>query len=117
MAFFSSRSRSCGCRQTGAAGPLAAPHPRQLATGWKRRGAEIAGWLIPGTLLAFLPKCPLCVAGYVTLATGLGVSLTAATYLRLGLLAACFASLALMTGRRWRRRIKSPEQACSGLIV
>ncbi len=61
---------------------------------------ELAGWLIPGTLLAFFPKCPLCVAGYVALATGLGISLTAATYLRWGLLVLCVASLGYMAIRR-----------------
>ena len=65
-----------------------------------RRGLELAGWLIPGTLLAFFPKCPLCVAGYVALATGLGLSLTVATYLRWTLLLLCAASLTFMA-RRW----------------
>ena len=37
-----------------------------------RRGTETAGWVIPSATLALLPKCPLCVAGYVALATGLG---------------------------------------------
>ncbi len=72
-----------------------------------RRAMELAGWLIPGTLLAFFPKCPLCVAGYVALATGLGISLTAATYLRWTLLVLCLASLGFMAvrhaGRWWGR--------------
>jgi hypothetical protein len=69
---------------------------------------KLAGWLIPGTLLAFFPKCPLCVAGYVALATGLGISLTAATYLRWTLLVLCLASLGFMAVRHavrwWGRR-------------
>jgi hypothetical protein len=62
-------------------------------------GFELAGWLIPGMLLTFFPKCPLCVAGYVVIATGMGISLTAATYLRWSVLALSVALLAIMTMR------------------
>ena len=84
------------------------PAPRRQPDGSiGRRAMELAAWLIPGMLLAFFPKCPLCVAGYVALATGLGVSLTAATYLRWTLLVLCLASLGLMVVRyagRWLGR-------------
>ena len=35
--------------------------------GWAR-------WLVPGVLLTLLPKCLVCVAGYVALASGLGLT-------------------------------------------
>src|SRR3954468_19427152 len=47
-----------------------------------RRCADATGWLIPTAILAFLPKCPACVAVYIALATGVGVSLSTATRLR-----------------------------------
>lgn len=47
-----------------------------------RRGAEIAAWIVPGATLALLPKCPACVAAYVVLATGLGISFSMAAYIR-----------------------------------
>jgi len=48
--------------------------------------------IIPVVILAVLPKCPACLAAYVALGAGIGLSLTAATYLRLSLVVACVAS-------------------------
>jgi hypothetical protein len=67
-----------------------------------RRGGELAGWIVPSATLALLPKCPVCVAAYVALATGIGISLPAATYLRITLVALCVASLAFIAARRLR---------------
>jgi hypothetical protein len=58
-----------------------------------RRVREISVWLVPSALLALTPKCPVCLAAYVTLWTGLGVSLSTATYLRSILLFLCVTSL------------------------
>lgn len=75
--------------------------PRATAT---RRIANLAAWALPGGLLAIMPKCPLCVAAYVAMATGLGVSFSAAWMLRWGLIAGCVSILAGLTVRqsyRW----------------
>ena len=66
------------------------------------RGGEMAGWIVPGVTLALLPKCPVCVAAYVVLATGIGISLPTATYLRTTLVVLCVASLAFVAARRLR---------------
>jgi hypothetical protein len=49
--------------------------------------------VIPPLMLAFIPKCPICLAGYIAVATGLGVSITTATYLRFLLIFLCIGSL------------------------
>ena len=67
-----------------------------------RRGGEIAGWVVPSATLALLPKCPACVAAYVVLATGIGISLPTATYLRAILVVLCLASLVFITARQLR---------------
>lgn len=77
------------------------------ATGLRRSGAA-ARWLGPGALLLLMPKCPACLAGYVALWTGLGLSFTAAEHLRTGLIVACIGLLgyaAVRTLIAWRRRV------------
>ena len=67
---------------------------------WLHGFGELAGWIVPGAILAVLPKCPLCVAAYVALATGIGISLPTATWLRAGLAALCVAALVFVAARR-----------------
>ena len=58
-----------------------------------RRGVELAKWVLPGALLAIMPKCPACLAAYVAIATGLGLSLPMASFVRTLLVVLCIASL------------------------
>ena len=50
-----------------------------------------------------MPKCPVCLAAYVMLWTGLGLSLSTATYVRWMLLFLCVASLLFLTVKRLSR--------------
>jgi hypothetical protein len=65
-----------------------------------RRSGEIAGWIVPSALLALLPKCPACLAAYIALATGIGVSVAAATYLQGGLVILCVCLLVYLGAKR-----------------
>ena len=68
-----------------------------------RRSAEVVGWLLPGATLALLPKCPACVAAYIALLTGVGISMSAAAYLRTALLIVCVSSLFYLVARRVKK--------------
>ncbi len=72
-----------------------APRP---ASRW-RRVVELAGWIISGATLVLLPKCPVCVAMYVALITGVGLSLAGASVLRTSLLILCVAALCYLALR------------------
>ena len=68
-----------------------------------RRFAGVVSWVFPTTALALIPKCPACVAAYVALATGIGISVPAATHLRTSMVFVCAASLVVLAVRRIKR--------------
>jgi hypothetical protein len=82
-----------------------------------RRLRGSLSWLLPATLLALMPKCPVCVAAYVALLTGVGITIPAAAAIRTAMIAACLASLAFLTLRMALRgmavaRFVSSLRAC-----
>jgi hypothetical protein len=68
-----------------------------------RRVREAVAWVVPGAVLVSVPKCPACLAAYVTLWTGFGLSFGAATYLRWGLLVVSAGSLLFLLVNRLDR--------------
>jgi hypothetical protein len=71
--------------------------------GLARRGLDLGGWLLPALLLVLMPKCPVCLAGYVAVLTGLSLSFPVAAGLRTVLLVLCGATLVFMAGWHLRR--------------
>jgi hypothetical protein len=58
-------------------------------------------------MLVLLPKCPACIVAYLAIGTGIGVTISTATYLRVSLLILCVACLAYVAARhvfRWIAR-------------
>ena len=65
-----------------------------------RRARTMAEWLLPGALLAVLPKCPFCLAAYIALGTGLAITPASASLLLRALTAICIGALALCLLKR-----------------
>jgi hypothetical protein len=93
-----------GAKKTGGATEPLAGH--EFASGKLcYRAARFFQWFIPTALLAVMPKCPMCLAAYLALFTGTGVSFTAASHLRTGLIAVCIITLFLLLARLIHRNL------------
>ncbi len=63
--------------------------------------------VLPGALLVLLPKCPLCLAAWLTVITGFGFSAAGAAWVRGLLVTTSVAAVALTVAsivRRWANR-------------
>jgi hypothetical protein len=60
------------------------------------------GWIIPSATLVLLPKCPICLAGYVALFSGVGISVASASVLVVSVSALVFLTV------KYLRRLKPP---------
>ena len=77
--------------------------PRSPTTA--RRFVDAVGWVASGALFALVPKCPACLAAYVAVWTGVGISFTTASYLRTSLLILCATSLSFLAARYLSRSV------------
>jgi len=73
-----------------------------------RRVSAAAAPVLPGAVLLVLPKCPLCLAAWLAVGTGAGISAAAAGRVREGIvvfwvLALCFSAAQLIRRRALRR--------------
>lgn len=86
------------------AAALHAQRPGAGAPSSLRRLGFAVKWTLPSAILILMPKCPMCVAAYLTLATGVGISFSTAAHLRLLMLFLCAASLTFLAARAAKRR-------------
>ena len=106
---------NCPLCNLDAAQNSAGPKPPGLNSGDGKRPAGLLRrawrsmqWLFPGALLVLMPKCPLCVAAYIALFTGIGVNVSTARWIQILMLVFCLASLAYLAVRHWRvRRLRT----------
>jgi hypothetical protein len=61
----------------------------------------VAPWLLPAAILALLPKCPMCLVLYFAMFTGFGLSVAAATHIRMLLILLCVASLVCLGAQQF----------------
>jgi high-affinity Fe2+/Pb2+ permease len=87
-------SRTC-CQHVAGDLVASARRPTAIQHSW-----AVIEWIMPTALLMLVPKCPACVAGYVLLWTGVGLSITAAGFLRTTLIVLCVAALVYLALRR-----------------
>lgn len=67
-----------------------------------RRALDVIGWIVLSAILALIPKCPMCLAAYIALWTGIGLSISAAIYLRASILVLCVGLILFLAARSAR---------------
>lgn len=91
------------CRGPRSGARIASGDPRPAASR-KRAARSFAGLIFPSAVLVLLPKCPACIALYVAMGTGVGLSVATATYLRMAIVILCVLSLSYF-GVRYAHRL------------
>lgn len=77
-----------------------------------RHCPQVARSVLPAVILVLLPKCPVCIAAYIAMVTGIGLSLPVAAHLRTLLVVLCATSLIYFVARQIHRL-----RARQGVIV
>ena len=73
--------------------------PVSKPAGFFRRVIRFIKPVLPAFLLALVPKCPFCLAAYVALGTGIGLSVASAKLLHISLLCAGVIPLSLFAAK------------------
>ena len=86
---------------------------RPARRAWNAR--EVAGGIVSSVTLALLPKCPACLAAYIALASGIGISMPAAAHLRTGMVVLCAGALVFILARRVRGFMARRKEGKAGM--
>jgi hypothetical protein len=106
----------CPC-QRNAASPVAEAAAGLTAAGENRplrrtRGA--AAFALPSAALALVPKCPMCIAAWLAIGGGFGISVSTAAHLRTAVVWLCWSVLVLL-GARVAMKFRTRSKFGSGL--
>lgn len=71
--------------------------------GKARRALDLTGTVVPVAILALLPKCPACIAAWLAVGAGIGISMSTAAQLRGLIVVSCLGCLAWVAARHLRR--------------
>lgn len=97
---------------------LTTPSPTGITSPtWFRRVGLVLHWGLTLSVLALIPKCPACVAGYVLLFTGIGLSFAVATAVRWTLILLSLASLAYLSLRALRLRGRRKKRTAASVTA
>ena len=93
---------TCNCRNhlanTGGEGSI--PSPPTPSHHWLPQTIGLLEWILPTATLGLIPKCPMCVAAYIALGTGIGISASTAWYLRTSLITLCIMAISYLAARK-----------------
>jgi hypothetical protein len=81
------------------------------------RLSKAAASILPGAVLVLLPKCPLCLAAWLTFATGVGFSAAGAAWVRAIVLIFWIVAVVLAAASFVRRRYCQREHAGRSYIA
>jgi sterol desaturase/sphingolipid hydroxylase (fatty acid hydroxylase superfamily) len=70
-----------------------------------RHCPEVLSSVLPAVILVLLPKCPVGIAAYIAMVTGIGFSLPVTAHLRTLLVILCVTSLIYFVARQIHRRL------------
>ena len=68
-------------------------------SGFLKRFLHLLRWMFTGSVIILLPKCPFCLAAYIAMATGIGLSFPVASLIRVMLIILCIISLSSFAAR------------------
>jgi hypothetical protein len=80
-----------------------------------RRLMEAAGCVLPGVMVALLPKCPACLAAWLAIA-GIGLSAPAAGRLRSVILILGLVPMLYLAAKAGLRARQARRRAASGMV-
>jgi hypothetical protein len=74
-----------------------------------RRFSRTAALILPGAALVLLPKCPLCLAAWLTAVTGIGFSASGAAWARVAFVVFSIISVALAAASAKKTAARQPS--------